>query len=269
MRADPDRLAQVVTNLLSNAIKFSPAGNEVVVALEKETDIIRLSVRDHGVGIPADFKPSVFEKFAQADATKARRKGGTGLGLSIVKQIVDRLDGEVGFADAPGGGTIFHVELPCWEHWAGLAFDRDAPPGALRVLLCEDEPDTAVALREQLRQVGFATDFAYSAADAFTCAVATQYRAILVDIHLPDGDGVSLIVRLREQPQYRDTPIIVVSADPNYGRDDLRSSKLNVLDWLNKPVDIDRLMRVLAKPLVRDANKRPRILHVDDDNAIA
>jgi signal transduction histidine kinase len=269
VRADPDRLLQVVTNLLSNAIKFSPADNEVVVAIEKGPDMVRLTVRDHGPGIPVDFKPLIFEKFAQADAGDARQKGGTGLGLSIVKQIVDRLSGEVGFADAPGGGTIFHVQLPCWDHVANLAVDRDAKPDAARVLLCEDDLDTALTLREQMRQVGFATDFAYSVGDALTRAVATQYRAVLVDIHLPDGDGISLIVRLRELPQYRDTPILVVSADTSRGRDDLRSSKLNILDWLNKPVDIDRLMRMLAKSVAQDANRRPRILHVDEDNAVA
>jgi signal transduction histidine kinase len=269
VRADPDRLLQVVTNLLSNAIKFSPADNEVVVAIEKGTDMVRLTVRDHGPGIPADFKPLIFEKFAQADAGAARQKGGSGLGLSIVKQIVDRLSGEVGFADAPSGGTIFHVQLPCWDHVAGLVIDRDAKPGAPHLLLCEDDLDTAITLREQLRQVGFATDFAYSAGDAFTRATENQYHAVLVDIHLPDGDGVSLIVRLRELSQYRDTPIIVVSGDTSRGRDDLRSSKLNVLDWLNKPLDFDRLVQLLVRPVTHGANRRPRILHVDEDSAVA
>jgi signal transduction histidine kinase len=115
VRADADRLAQVVTNLLSNAVKFSPLHSEVVIGIEKRVDLVRISVRDHGSGIPADFKSRIFERFAQADATNARRKGGTGLGLSIVKQIVDRLGGEVGFMDADGGGTIFHVELPLWN----------------------------------------------------------------------------------------------------------------------------------------------------------
>jgi DNA-binding response OmpR family regulator len=240
-----------------------------VVAIEKQTDVIRLSVRDHGAGIPADFRPSVFEKFAQADATDARQKGGTGLGLSIVKQIVERLGGEVGFADAPGGGTIFRVELPSWNHWSGLVIDRGARADALRVLLCEDDPDTAITLREHLRQIGLATDFAYSAGDALIRAAATQYRAILVDIQLPDGDGISLIARLREMPQYRDTSIIVVSGEASRGRNDLRSPKLNVLDWLNKPIDFDRLKRALAEPFTNDANRRPRILHVDKDRLVA
>ena len=123
VRADTDRLAQVLTNLLSNAIKFSPPDGEVVIAVEKEIEVnaVRITVRDHGPGIPADFKSRIFKRFAQADATDARRKGGTGLGLSIAKQIIDRLGGEVGFADAPGGGTVFHVELPIWDPVTDLA----------------------------------------------------------------------------------------------------------------------------------------------------
>jgi signal transduction histidine kinase len=126
VRADTDRLAQVLTNLLSNAIKFSPRDGEVVIAVEKETEgnALRITVRDHGTGIPPDFKARIFERFAQADATDTRRKGGTGLGLSIAKQIVDRLGGELGFGDAPGGGTVFHVELPIWNPMTDLAGDE-------------------------------------------------------------------------------------------------------------------------------------------------
>jgi PAS domain S-box-containing protein len=119
VRADPDRLMQVVTNLLSNAIRFSPRGAEVIVSIASCNDKVRISVRDHGPGIPESFRPHVFEKFAQADAGAARSKGGSGLGLSIVKQIVLRLEGEVGFLDAPGGGTTFYVELPGLASEAG------------------------------------------------------------------------------------------------------------------------------------------------------
>jgi PAS domain S-box-containing protein len=112
MRVDPDWLTQVVTNLLSNAVKFSPRHTEVEVAVESRNGRVRISVRDHGHGVPEEFKGRIFEKFAQANASDARREGGTGLGLSIVKQIVTRLGGEVSFDDAPGGGAIFHVELP-------------------------------------------------------------------------------------------------------------------------------------------------------------
>ena len=100
--ADPDRLSQVVTNLISNAIKFSRPDGEVVIAAKEQNGSIRLSVRDHGNGIPAEFKPRIFQKFAQADGSNTKKTGGTGLGLSIVKEIVTRLSGDVGFADAPG-----------------------------------------------------------------------------------------------------------------------------------------------------------------------
>lgn len=112
VQADPDRLAQVVTNLLSNAIKFSPPEQEVTVAIEVVSNAVRILVRDRGPGIPEFFKPHVFERFAQADASETRARGGTGLGLSIVRQIVTRLGGEVSFEDAAGGGTVFCVDLP-------------------------------------------------------------------------------------------------------------------------------------------------------------
>jgi signal transduction histidine kinase len=91
---------------------------EVEVAIVNPSGNIRISVRDHGHGVPEDFKQRIFEKFAQADASDARQLGGTGLGLSIAKEIVARLGGAVGFDDAPGGGAIFHVEFPCFMQQA-------------------------------------------------------------------------------------------------------------------------------------------------------
>lgn len=115
VRADADRLTQVVVNLLSNAVKFSPPDQEVVVAIEQRDDCLRIAVRDHGPGIPDDFKARIFEKFAQVDATDARRRGGSGLGLSIAKQIVTRLGGDIGYETELGGGASFHVDLPRWD----------------------------------------------------------------------------------------------------------------------------------------------------------
>jgi PAS domain S-box-containing protein len=122
---DPDRLVQVMTNLLSNAIKFSPADAEVTISIDNREAMVRVCVRDRGRGIPDDFKARVFDNFAQADASDARQKGGTGLGLSIVKQIVNRLGGEVGFFDADGGGTVFYVELP-WFRRASEQLEQAA-----------------------------------------------------------------------------------------------------------------------------------------------
>jgi PAS domain S-box-containing protein len=141
VRADPDRLAQVVTNLISNAVKFSPKGADVVVAVETRGESVRISVRDHGCGIPDDFKPKVFQKFAQADDTNARAKGGTGLGLSIVQQITRRLGGTVSFDDAPGGGTVFNVDLPLLDSIANQEIDSVADAKDARLSSFEDVPD--------------------------------------------------------------------------------------------------------------------------------
>lgn len=112
---DNDRLNQVITNLLSNAIKFSPSGAEVEIAIDRQETVARVTVRDHGTGIPEEFKPHLFDKFAQADSGNARQKSGSGLGLHIVRNIVAQHNGTVGFDDAPGGGTIFHVTIPLWN----------------------------------------------------------------------------------------------------------------------------------------------------------
>ena len=146
-------------------------------------------------GIPEEFKSRIFGKFAQADGTDSRRKGGTGLGLNIVKQIVERLGGKVGFHDAPGGGTVFYVELPAWDGSAGGEIDVDVEASPPRLLLCDDDPAVAKVIRMRLRPAGFAVDFAHTPDTAMMRAGATRYAAILVDLRLRESDGIDLILR--------------------------------------------------------------------------
>jgi DNA-binding response OmpR family regulator len=237
-----------------------------VVTVEKpDAAKCRVAVRDFGPGIPAEFKSHIFEKFAQADGTNARRKGGTGLGLSIVKQIVERLGGQVGFCDAPGGGTIFHVELPLWDGSAGGEIDVEEGASPRRLLLCDDDPAVAKAIRRRLRSAGFAVDFAHSLDNAIIRASATRYAAILVDLRLREVDGIDLILRLRALPSHGETPIVVISGDLEHGREDVRSPRLNILAWFNKPIDFTRLTRTLLAATSPISRTRPCVLHVDDD----
>jgi PAS domain S-box-containing protein len=150
--ADPDRLFQVVTNLLSNAVKFSAREGEVVVAVEAQEDRVRLSVRDHGPGISLEFRSRIFQRFAQAETVDLRHRGGSGLGLNIVRQIVTRLGGEVGFDDAPGGGTNFHVTLPLLAPMYGAEGDESTDDA--RSLADEDDRDTMAALGNRLQLAG-------------------------------------------------------------------------------------------------------------------
>ena len=112
VEANFDRLMQVMANLLSNAAKFSPRGARVTVRLQRLRDAYRVGVADPGPGIPEDFKPRVFDRFAQADSSTSRLRGGTGLGLAICKMIIDKLGGKIDFESTPGQGTTFYFDLP-------------------------------------------------------------------------------------------------------------------------------------------------------------
>jgi signal transduction histidine kinase/CheY-like chemotaxis protein len=240
--ADAGRLTQALVNLLSNAIKFSPPDQKVMVSIEARGDHVRIAVADHGPGIPEGFKARVFEAMPPVAAAGERVNGGTGLGLSVVKQIVVRHDGDVGCEDVPGGGALFYLDLPTFDARLSRA---DPQPGGTPVLVCEDETDAAEILCEHLRRNGFAPDVAGTAGAAERAAARKLYAAILVDLRLPDGDGITLIQRLRAQWRYRNTPIVVVSATPEIGAQDARAASLRVLEWMGKPVDFDRLNRLL------------------------
>jgi PAS domain S-box-containing protein len=264
--ADPDRLVQVITNLLSNAIKFSPTGDEVLVTVGKSGDACRISVRDHGTGIPEDFKPRLFEKFAQADGTNSRQKGGTGLGLSIVKQIVERFGGRIRFDDAPGGGTIFCVELPPWDGTDGGEIDIAVEGSPRHILVCEDDPAVARIVRTRLERAGLVVDFAHTVEDALARSSTNDYAAIMVDLRLRERDGMDLIVQIRTQMHHSETPIVVVSGDLERGRGDRRAPQLNILEWIGKPIDFERLIAILLNASSPAPRARPRILHIDDDH---
>jgi signal transduction histidine kinase len=113
--ADEQRLMQVMTNLLSNAVKHSPAGEQILISVEKNTGKVRVSVRDHGEGVPASFRPHIFEKFAQAEGSSSAKNSGTGLGLAISKAIIEQMGGTIGFDSVIGQGATFYFDLPLAE----------------------------------------------------------------------------------------------------------------------------------------------------------
>jgi PAS domain S-box-containing protein len=112
LAADPDRVVQLTTNLLANALKHSAKGDVIDVTIERGDTHARVSVRDHGPGVPADFQNQLFQQFAQGQAADGKRRAGTGLGLAICKALAEQMSGRVGFDPAPGGGAVFWFELP-------------------------------------------------------------------------------------------------------------------------------------------------------------
>jgi len=257
---DEHRLLQVLANLLSNAIKYSPQGDEVVVSVTQRAQRYRVSVQDHGRGIPDEFCSRMFQRFAQADSSDTREKGGTGLGLSVSKAIVERLGGVIDYVSELGVGTDFFFELPAWQEVPSVASQAKTRP---LLLVCEDNSDVAQVFAQMLENEGFASDIATSAAGAKTLLTQRRYRALLLDLSLPDQDGLALIRELRQQDGTRDLPIVVVSGRANEGRAAWDGDALAVVDWLQKPVDETRLVRAVRHALA--GNARPSILHVEDD----
>lgn len=263
IRADEHRLLQVFANLISNAVKYSPENGEVTVTISEVDRDFRLSVRDRGAGIPEQFRARIFQRFAQADSSDTRSKGGTGLGLSITKAIVERHDGRVEFHSEIGSGTVFHVDLPAHHAVIEAVTPANATNQPVRVLICEDNPDVARILAEMIEPEGVICDVAGSAVGARALLGRRAYRLMLLDLTLPDADGLSFLQELRSDPATDQMPIIVVSGRAHEGSANFAGDALAVVDWINKPVERERLERALREALRR--TKRPRILHVEDD----
>ena len=254
--ADSDRLAQVFANLISNAVKFSPAGEAVDVHMHVAADRVRVEVRDRGPGVPEKFEKQLFERFAQADGSDRRQNSGTGLGLSISKAIVERMNGTIGYERAAGGGSLFYFELPIAK-----AVVRDAPIGARRVLVCEDEPDIALLLRKILAIEGYVVDVASDIASATALLGEYDYAAVTLDLKLGDENGLDLLEELRNRAD--SIPVVVVSAIADEVSRELNDGALSVVDWITKPIDETRLLTSIQRSI--HASGRIRLLHVEDD----
>ncbi|GGF35501.1 hypothetical protein GCM10011611_47300 [Aliidongia dinghuensis] len=258
---DRHRLMQVVGNLVSNAIKFSPAGSTVTLDTVRAHGRVRVAVIDEGRGIPDAFKATIFQKFAQADASDSRQKGGTGLGLSIVKSIVERHGGTVGFSSRVRAGSIFWFELPERLDTSTADEPWDVAPSP-RVLVCEDDEDAGRILALHLERAGYEPVVTRSAAEARDRLRRGGFAAMTLDIGLPDGDGLALLHEIKADPATADMPVVVVSGRPEAGRD-----RLGIADWLEKPVIPERLIAALDQ--VVEEVERPAVLHVEDDPDIA
>jgi PAS domain S-box-containing protein len=260
VRADADRLTQVIVNLLSNAAKFSPPNRPVEVTVETHGARARVSVRDHGPGVPDHFRDRIFSKFAQADASDTREKGGTGLGLAISREIVERHGGRIWFDSKEGEGSTFHFEL------ALTADEPAAAPAEVagRLLLVEDDEDLAGVLSEILAADGLVADHVRTLAEAEAAlAEPDRYAALLLDLRLPDGNGFDLLRRLREREETTALPVIIVSAAAASGE-----GGFDVVDWLEKPVDAQRLRQAVSAACAASGGHRPIVLHVDDDSDV-
>ncbi len=259
INADPDRITQVMTNLLSNAAKFSPPHSQVEIRVTQNEKVVRVAVHDDGAGIPEEFKNQIFQKFAQADSSDTRQKGGTGLGLSIAKAIVEKHGGTIGFDSVDGHGTTFYFQLPEYQP---MPLQEAVKP---RILVVDDDRDVAMILYSMLKQGGFDADVAFNAAQALELAQTRSYAAVTLDLMLPDRDGLSVIREFRSLEATRNLPIVVVSAKAEQGKRQLNGDAMWVADWLQKPIDLQELVRAVAHATAHLRKGKPHILHIEDD----
>jgi PAS domain S-box-containing protein len=260
--ADEDRLMQVITNLLSNAAKFSPRGGTVRVTIDREGGNVRVSVADRGRGMPEEFKSRIFQKFAQADNSDGRQGQGTGLGLSICKPMTEQMGGKISFTSELGVGSTFRVEFP---EKIVAAPSATAPAARPTLLICEDDQDIALILRATLDCAGFGADIAGSAREARLMLARRKYVGMTLDLGLPDENGLSLLKSLREKPETRELPVIVVSAYIDEARHSLSGDAFGIIDWIEKPIDEAKLETALQQAVESRKDGRPRILHIEDD----
>jgi len=260
IRADQHRLLQVFANLISNAVKYSPPHGQVTVSVVEHEGAYRVAVRDMGAGIPEEFRSRIFQRFAQADSSDTREKGGTGLGLSITKAIVDHHEGKIAYESELNKGTVFYFDLPIWHE---AIHGEGKTRASIRVLICEDNPDVAAIIAEMLKPLGVVSDIAGTAGAARTLLKEHAYRLLLLDLNLPDQDGLDFLQELREAPTTTGLPVIVVSGRAQEGRMAFKGDAVTVVDWIQKPIEQDRLERALHEALRR--TDRPHILHVEDD----
>lgn len=253
---DATRLRQVLLNLLSNGVKFSRRGGHVTLDAAPEGSVLRIAVRDDGIGIAPAFLPHVFAPFRQADAAAARRHQGLGLGLSIVSQLVERHGGTITAESAgTGHGACFTIRLPV-SPLDGLPVP---PPPAgstridrLRVLIVEDDRIAREMLATLLRRAGAEPIETASAAEGFAALTAAPPDLIVSDLEMPGEDGFSLLRRVRALGGAAGgaTPALALTA---HARPEDREAALaaGFQEHLAKPVDAGALLEALGRLAAR------------------
>jgi PAS domain S-box-containing protein len=264
--ADVDRIFQVINNLLSNAAKFSPENGWVDVSLSENQGFARIGVHDHGPGIPKSFLPRLFDKFSQVDGSDKRHTGGTGLGLSIAKAIIEKHQGKISVETEENAGTTFYVDLPQQSvNDLGTQLHGNLNDGAM-VLIVEDDPDIAHLIKRILEEAGFATEIAYDTVQAKQLLKKNCYHAITLDIILPGQSGLAFLEELYSNSAGGlELPVVVISVNDEKKYSEADYVGRNIVDWLQKPIDSQKLISAIKSVGRPGGRQRPMILQVEDD----
>ncbi len=256
LRGDGGRLRQVVTNLLGNAVKFTANGEVIIrVQVEKEESThltLRFAVSDTGIGIAESQQRHLFQPFVQADGGMARKYGGTGLGLAISKQLVEMMEGEIGLESKPGKGTTFWFTARFEKEKSEAPIQSTQLPdlSRLKVLIVDDKPANRRILAQQLGSWGMRSDSVQNGEEALTWlreyqASGSPYDLALLDMHMPEMDGLTLAQTINTEPLLANTHLVVMSSGRQ--RPDAQALQASgVAAYLTKPIKPSSLFDCLA-----------------------
>ncbi len=261
LRGDPTRLQQALLNYATNAIKFTEQGSITLCALlvqeDEDSVLLRLEVTDTGIGIAPDTLSKLFTAFEQADNTTTRKYGGTGLGLAITRRIAQLMGGDAGAESTPGVGSAFWLtvrlnkgeltttaETTLSGEDAEVVLKRDY--AGCRILLAEDEPINREITLMMLDDAGLVVDVAEDGLEALKLASRNSYDLILMDMQMPNMDGIDATLEIRKLPSGAKVPILAMTANA-FAEDKARCFKAGMNDFITKPVKPEALFEILLK----------------------
>ncbi len=266
---DPGRLRQVLLNLVSNALKFTAVGGVTLTTTchdaTDDTALIAIAVRDTGIGIPPEAQARLFEQFFQVDGSSARGYGGTGLGLAICQRLIERMAGRIEVASAPGAGAVFTVTVRFLRDRSSLD-DALPPPDApldgrpqrrLHILLAEDNATNRLVAVTRLEMIGHRVDQVAGGAEAVAMVQTVPYDLVLMDVMMPEVDGLTATRRIRALPHpVCDIPIVAMTANVfRHHQDACRAAGMD--DVLGKPFTPDQLGRVIDRVIAGTLRQHP------------
>jgi len=273
MKADITKVRQILFNLLSNACKFTDHGT-ISVNVEQikveDRDWIQFQVHDTGIGISAKQKGNLFQEFAQADASIARKYGGTGLGLAITHRFVQLMKGQINVESEPGQGAIFTVQLPAQvviettestqSESAGKvpAASSETKTGLETILVIDDDPSVRDLMSRFLTKLNFNVVAAANGEEGIRLAKRVHPLLITLDVVMPDCDGWAVLNRLKSDSKLAEIPVIMVTVVDN----EAMGLELGASNYLIKPVDRDRLAVLVEK------HRITRSTTITDDNPV-
>ena len=268
IHADLTRVRQIVLNLLSNACKFTEGG-EVRLLVDRQTaggrNWIRFAVTDTGIGMTPEQQDKLFQEFSQADSSTTRKYGGTGLGLAISQRLCRMMGGDIEVTSEPGVGSTFVARLPIVvgatrpRAKETLAVAGSAGPASNRALVIDDDDDARAVMRRFLAKEGFDVITAKDGEEGLALAREIGPTLITLDVLMPKLDGWSVLKELKADPALSDIPVLMLTIMD----DKDKGYALGASEFLNKPIDRERLGEVLERFRARDDSLA--VLVVDDD----